>query len=540
MSNNEVLRRAIRYALFANLAGGAGLSTAIAQDTGNDQAVALQEVVVTGSRIVQPGLQSISPVTVVNADEIKMQGTTRIEDMLNNLPQVYADFGSNLSNGATGTATVNLRNLGAQRTLVLINGRRLMPGDPTQNGNATPDLNQIPAALVKRVDVLTGGASAVYGADAVAGVVNFIMDDNFQGVRIDANGSWYNHRNNDSYFRSLNDARGFAVPDSSVNDGVGKDVTFILGGNFADGRGNVTAYAGYRKINPVTQAARDFSACNLNGGTTFVCGGSSTTGTGGFFTADGKLTVGPNSELIPFSQGPGAYNFAPTNYYQRSDERYTGGVFSHLDINKHATAYTEVSFMHDQSVAQVAPSGAFLGSGTGVDANGIPDGTWLVNCDNPLLSAQEKGVLCNGLGPTDLAHVIFGRRNVEGGPRQDDLQHTSFRVVVGAKGEISEGWNYDVYGMVGKTLYEDYYINDVSKSRLTHALQAVLDPVTGQIVCKANANGGSGAPGCVPYNMWTLGGVTPNQVDYFSVPSFKTGSTDERVLSGSITADLTQ
>lgn len=540
MSNNEVLRRAIRYALFANLAGGAALSPALAQDTDSDQAVALQEVVVTGSRIVQPGLESISPVTVVNAQEIKLQGTTRIEDMLNNLPQVYADFGSNLSNGATGAATVNLRNLGAQRTLVLINGRRLMPGDPTQNGNATPDLNQIPAALVKRVDVLTGGASAVYGADAVAGVVNFIMEDNFEGIRIDANGSWYNHRNNNAYYRSLNSAAGFPLPDSSVNDGVGKDVTFILGGNFADGRGNVTAYAGYRKINAVPESTRDFSACNFSGDVTFVCGGSSTSATGAFFTSAGKLTVGPNNDFIPFNDGPGLYNYAPTTYYQRDDERYTGGLFGHFDVNKHATAYTELSFMHDRTNAQVAPSGAFLGSGTGVDANGIPDGTWMVNCDNPLLSAQQKGIICNGLGPTDNAHLIMGRRNIEGGPRNDDLQHTSFRIVVGAKGEITDGWTYDVYGMVGKTLFEDLYTNDVSKNRLTDALQAVTDPVTGQIVCKANANGAAGAPGCIPYNIWSQGGVTPDQVSYFSVPSFQTGSTDERVLSGSISADLTK
>ncbi len=136
---------------------------------------------------------SISPVTAVGAEQIKIEGITRVEDLINNLPQAFADFGGNLSNGATGAATVNLRNLGSQRTLVLVNGRRLMPGDPTQNGAASPDLNQIPAALIERVEVLTGGASAVYGADAVAGVVNFIMNDNFEGVRVDAQYGMYQH-----------------------------------------------------------------------------------------------------------------------------------------------------------------------------------------------------------------------------------------------------------------------------------------------------------------------------------------------------------
>ena len=152
-------------------------------------------VVVTGSRIPQPNLTSISPVTSVGNEEIKLEGVTRVEDLINNLPQAVADFGGNLSNGATGAATVNLRGLGSQRTLVLVNSRRLMPGDPTQNGASSPDLNQIPGALIERVEVLTGGASAVYGADAVAGVVNFIMNDHFEGVRLDAQYSLYQHDN---------------------------------------------------------------------------------------------------------------------------------------------------------------------------------------------------------------------------------------------------------------------------------------------------------------------------------------------------------
>ena len=126
---------------------------------------------------------------------MKIEGITRVEDLINNLPQAFADLGGNLSNGSTGTATVNLRNLGPQRTLVLVNSRRLMPGDPTQNGSVSPDLNQIPASLIERVEVLSGGASAVYGADAVAGVVNFIMNDNFEGVRLDAQYSLYQHKN---------------------------------------------------------------------------------------------------------------------------------------------------------------------------------------------------------------------------------------------------------------------------------------------------------------------------------------------------------
>src|SRR3954468_24745551 len=169
-----------------------------------------QDIVITGTRIPQPNLTSASPVTVLSSQEVKLQGTTRTEDLINSLPQSFAAQGSNVSNGSTGTATLNLRGLGTQRTLVLINGRRLQPGDPRQ---PVADVNFIPSSLIKRVDVLTGGASSVYGADAVAGVVNFIMDTNFTGLRIDAQASTFMHNNNaGSNILNADVARGYRPP----------------------------------------------------------------------------------------------------------------------------------------------------------------------------------------------------------------------------------------------------------------------------------------------------------------------------------------
>src|SRR6185437_10887779 len=306
MSKNTLLSRAIRLAL-ANAAAASVALPAIAAAA--DQAVpapattppaptvaataaapapaaplaALQEVVVTGSRIVQPGLSSISPVTAISAKDIASQGVTSVEDVLNNLPQVMADQGAMTSNGATGTATVDLRGLGPQRTLVLVNGKRLMPGQPSivpVEANAA-DLDTIPIALVERVDVLTGGAAAVYGADAVAGVVNFVMNDHFQGFEIDANASAYQHDQH-SFWGQFAPAAGFGQAHSSVWDGATKDVTLIMGGNFADGKGNATAYVGYRRTGAVLEADRDFSLCTLVGTN---CAGSSTSQTGRWFAA---------------------------------------------------------------------------------------------------------------------------------------------------------------------------------------------------------------------------------------------------------------
>ena len=152
-----------------------------------------QDIIVTGSRIPQPNLESAAPVTVVSDQDVKLTGASRIEDVLNQLPSVGAAQASGISNGASGTAEIDLRYLGSKRTLSLINGRRMMPGSPNSTTQAA-DVNVIPAALIRRVEVLTGGASSVYGADAVAGVVNFIMDTDFEGIRFDGNISTYWHK----------------------------------------------------------------------------------------------------------------------------------------------------------------------------------------------------------------------------------------------------------------------------------------------------------------------------------------------------------
>src|SRR5215831_16155072 len=243
--NNHLLRQAVRAALLYSGTFAAALAThtSVAQTppaSGNDQpdtAPAMTEVVVTGSRIATPALGSVSPITAISAPEIRATGTTRVEDLLNSLPQVTADQGSGLSMGSNGTATVNLRGLGIQRTLVLINGRRLMGGDPAAGapsitnlgGASAADINQIPVALIERVDVLTGGAASTYGADAVAGVVNFIMNDHFEGVRIDANVGIYNHENHEDWLAPYYEAARFTPITGTNWDGANKDLTLVLG-----------------------------------------------------------------------------------------------------------------------------------------------------------------------------------------------------------------------------------------------------------------------------------------------------------------------
>jgi outer membrane cobalamin receptor len=185
--SNAAIRNAVRTALLTATATAVAGPVYAADQT-------IQEVVVTGSRIAQPNLETTSPVTQVTAEDVITQGVTKIEDLVNQLPQAFAAQNGTVSNGATGTATVNLRGLGPSRTLVLIDGRRMPYGGVTPS-SAASDLNQIPTAMVERVEVLTGGASAVYGSDAVAGVVNFIMKKDFEGIQFDGQYSLYQHNN---------------------------------------------------------------------------------------------------------------------------------------------------------------------------------------------------------------------------------------------------------------------------------------------------------------------------------------------------------
>lgn len=522
MMVETVLSRSVRLICAGGLA--VACTAAHAQETA-PAAESLQRVEVTGSRIATANLESVSPVTVVNAKDIKMEGVRSVENLLNNLPQVFADQGGSVSNGSSGTATVNLRNFGADRTLVLVNGRRLPAGSPR---NTAADLNQIPVGLIKRVEVLTGGAGAIYGSDAVAGVVNFIMDDRFQGVQIDANYQFYNHDQNGGPVADAANRRNFALPGDKGADGKVKDINLTMGGNFADGKGNAVVFFGYKKEDALLQSERDFTACSLGGATrgdVFNCGGSGTSFPGQFITATGLKTVADaNGGVRDYVGANDAYNFGPLNYFRRPSERYTFSSFTHYDINDKARLYAEASFHDDSTVAQIAPSGLF-----GLDASGANAIRW----ENPLLSDAWRSAL-GMTGPGDTADVVILRRNVEGGGRRDDLRHTSYRGVIGVKGDIGN-WQYDAFAQVGKVLYSETYFNDFSVSRSARALN-VVPGANGQPVCASTLNGVD--PGCVPYNIWSLGGVTPEALTYLQTPGFQKGHTSQTVQGINLSSDL--
>jgi iron complex outermembrane recepter protein len=523
---NRKIERAVRVALIAASTGAiAYVPAASAQEQ------ELEQIIVTGSRIPQANLEGTSPVSVLGAQDVEFEGTVQVEDLINNLPQAFADQGGNISNGASGTATVNLRNLGTDRTLVLVNGRRLPAGSP--RGPVAPDLNQIPSSLIERVEVLTGGASAVYGSDAVAGVVNFIMKDDFEGVQIDANYNGYWHNNHNNFSQKLVADSGFKQAPGEVWDGTEYSFGLTLGSNFADGRGNATMFFGYTNTDALLQSERDYSACAIST-SGYYCGGSSTSYPGRFRVANTNgigttsQTMDANGNVIPWNSN--FYNYGPLNYYQRPQERYQADIFAHYDITDSAQVYTEFMFMDNSTVAQIAPSGSF--------GNVIST----IHCDNPLLlqnGGQWLNTLCTsaGLGPNDTRDVTIQRRNVEGGGRRDDLGLTSFRGVVGIKGTfLDDNWNYDVSGQYGTVLFNETYQNDFSTARTQLALDVIADPVTGQPVCRSVVD--KTDLNCVPWNIWDPNGVTPGALGYLATPGFQRGDTTQTVVTAAISSDL--
>ena len=534
----------------------------------------IEEVTVTGSRIDDVNVNSSSQISVVEIEAIENRGLTRVEDYLNDLPQISPSQSITNSNGASGTASVNLRNLGCGRTLVLMNGRRLAPG--TTGGGNCADLNSIPLLLLDRVEVLTGGATSVYGSDAVAGVVNFILDEDFEGFKASATHSFYQHKNDNTALRELVSGYGYALADKDITVGDTTKVSFAFGGDINDGRGHMTAYVEKTDTDPILQGDFDISACALRSGYS-GCGGSSTIPPGrfadfglygayGFTLADGtspRLDHKIVGDTLMPREGQ-AYNYNPTNYFQRPDTRYNAGLFGHYDINDKVTAYVESRYMKSESVAQIAYSGTFG------NINRFP-------CYNPLMSAQQYNVLCGqwvgmggdhapdfASGAAALAYISsldiavgngdiidYGaptyhlKRNVEGNPRQGAFFYKNFVNTAGIRGDINDNWSFDVNIQATRVDYQNEYRNDLSVTAINRGVDVVS--INGVPTCVSALNGTDSS--CMPYPLfngglpgdgglqavWDGGQELQN---YIANATYINGNLKQTIISGYITGEL--
>ena len=504
------------------------MQTALAQ---GQQAREIEEVIVTGTRLRDPNVISSSQITTVEIEDISDRGITRVEDYLNDLPQISPGQAITASNGSSGTATVNVRNLGCARTLVLINGQRLAPG--TTGGGNCADLNSIPTLLLERVEVLTGGASSVYGSDAVGGVVNFILDDDFEGFKANYMHSFYQHNNDNRNLRDLVRSFDYELADEKVTTGETDKLAAAFGGSILDGRGHITGFLEKTDTSPILQGDYDISACALTGGKS-ACGGSSTIPPGrwvdfgrykrlGYVNAADPSIEGLDlkvlgNELVP--RDGQAFNYNPTNYFQRPDERLNAGFFGRFEINDNVEGYANVRSMQSESNAQIAYSGTFG------NITELP-------CYNPLLSKQQYDTVCGNwarmggdhapdfasgvealayissldlaVGNGDIidysAPLYSFKRNVEGDPRQNHTTYDNTVTIYGLRGDIANGWTYDVSWQFSDVEYTSEYRNDLSVIAMNRAIDVIS--VNGTPTCVAALNGTD--PPCIPYNLFQGG-----------------------------------
>ncbi len=498
---------------------------AMAQENPGDQPAVAEEdmIVVTGTRIQRRDVDTAAPVAVVDSEEFSLSGTVNVENVINTLPQVIPGFTSNSNNPGTGAATLNLRGLGAARTMVLVNGRRWMFFDTSQ----VVDLNTIPQFLLDSVDVVTGGASAVYGSDALSGVVNFRLR-HVDGMEV---GGQY----------SITD-RG---------DGDRYQLHGAIGTEFADGRGRATVFAEYFNRDPIMQGDRRFSNVAVGGETSTDSAGNplflqafgSSTMPATRFNASTEVGIVADADCdiagqcAPLAQGltiddgifdvgSGAarsragdtYNYAPANFLQIPQERYLLGGFAEYEIFEGHEAYTEVSFVNNrvaQELAATPVTGTF-----NIDLATVqPFVSADVFAQLQQLDANETAAnaarLANGLSAIagaapGVVSASIQRRIIETGSRNTLDERNAFRVLAGLRGEVTSTINYDGYYSYARTRNANVQSGNISRS----AFQAGLD--------------GSGTP----INIFDVGGLTTDMVDAISIQAQNGDISTLEVLSG--------
>ena len=436
-------------------------------------------IIVTGSRIARPDLQASTPVAVVSAQSMADKGQTNVLDALKDIPvagQSLDKSASNFSNFDFGIATVNLRNLGTSRTLVLINGRRSV-GTP---GDSAVDLNNIAPDLIERVEVVTGGTSAVYGSDAVAGVVNVILKKKFDGIQLRLQGGVSDRGDAGNYVAGA-----------------------TWGKTFGDGRGHVIANFTYTKDNAVYARDRAYSALDVPNRSSFAQQGLfDTSGTAAFAAAAGQTYTFDASNNVKLYQGSriDGYNRNGDRLLSIPVERYLGTVLADYEFSSSATLYGEFSYSKTKARVAVEPLAVDDQGSQGQTAYNFDGSAFAgIPATNPLVPAAIRDAAsANGVD-----FINFRRRSNGIFSRNQSSSRDFWRGVIGLKGEIGSNWKYDA-SYVHSEVKDHTYGDAIMMTNYGAALQATT--IGGQVVC---ADPVARAAGCVPINIFGFNTVTP-------------------------------
>ncbi len=479
------------------LAAGLVSAPAFAQDTAapaatqtdeqarpaEETAAPADDIVVTGSRIRRPDLESASPIAIVGSEQIQSQGIVNTQDLLAKLPQVgipgLSRTNSNFFTTGNGIATINLRNLGDSRTLVLVNGRRFVPGVA---GTSIVDVNNIPADFVDRIEVLTGGASSVYGSDAIAGVVNYVLKTDMEGIVARAQAGLSDEGDAGNYNASITGGTKFG----------------------SDGQGSVIANFTYSKDEGLLSRKRAISAedcssagCGPQSYSSYAAQGrfqfqnnGAASGTAGGFASD-LFTFNPdNSVVTGFPSGYG-FNRNAVRRISTPIERYLGSLNAQYEFSPAATVFLESTYAKTKSSSQIEAlaldSGLDVGAGYGIDNPFIP-----AAIRQQIIARNSDGIASN-----NVTSIAFRRRQNEVFSRSNTNDRETFRIAGGLRGDIGSKWNYEIAGVYGQ-LKDNTASQDIDISRYAKALDAITD-ATGNIVCRDPA---ARAAGCAPINLF--------------------------------------
>ena len=532
-----------------------------AGQTTSDQDIG-RGITVTGSRISRPTLESPVPLTSVTAAELTDTGDVSLGDALNDLPSLRSTFSQGNSTRFIGTAGLNvldLRGLGVSRTLVLVNGKRHITSQP---GDYLVDVNTIPSDLLERVDIVTGGNSAVYGSDAVAGVVNFILKRDYDGLTVRGQGGISSRGDRGNYF-----------------------VSATAGKNFADGRGNIAVSAEYAKSNPLYFVDRDYLTgaysgrcqyntvedtsnepfgsdgipdtaplCGVRNGSISDGGTIGGLGDGDFlrFGRDGNVFV-DDGQPIPFSGnviGGQGSTLRNTGQLAAGLDRYAINVLAHFDVSDAFRPFVEAKYVHVDALQEGQPS-FFSGSIPGFFANTDEQFAAIRNiqCDNGFLSAQAFNTLQSyGLCATPTSRLPLARFNVDFGGRGEQQGRDTYRIVAGIEGTFNDDWNYEISANYGRFESDLTSLNnlrlfdiDGNLDGFLLALDSVKDG-NGNPVCRVNADTDTtnDRPDCVPINVFGFGAPSQAALDFVNTTATRQEKAEEFVALASVSGDLSQ